>query len=103
MTGQVDEAYERLSNTDEDLVRDAGIILAAQKIEHYEIATYGTLIAFAKTMGQDEIAKILEETLEEEKKADQTWPIWGNFSSTKELEQKRIPAPQKIRIRILGT
>lgn len=72
MTGQVDEAYERLSNTDEDLVRDAGIILAAQKIEHYEIATYGTLIAFAKTMGQDEIAKILEETLEEEKKADQT-------------------------------
>ena len=72
MTGQVDEAYERLSNTDEDLVRDAGIILAAQKIEHYEIATYGTLIAFAKTMGQDGIAKTLEETLEEEKKADQT-------------------------------
>jgi ferritin-like metal-binding protein YciE len=51
--------------------RDAGLIISAQKIEHYEIASYGSLVQLARTMGRDEIANILEETLEEEKEADQ--------------------------------
>lgn len=50
--------------------RDVGLILAAQKIEHYEIATYGGLAQLATTLGMDEISGILEETLEEEKEAD---------------------------------
>ena len=51
--------------------RDVGIIVSAQKVEHYEISAYGSLVTLAKTMGQDEIADILSQTLEEEKEADQ--------------------------------
>ncbi|MNG30762.1 hypothetical protein D3C84_1164420 [compost metagenome] len=51
-------------------VRDAGIIAASQKIEHYEIASYGTLCAFAKTLGENDAAKLLTQTLAEEKEAD---------------------------------
>jgi len=51
--------------------RDVGIIVSSQKVEHYEISAYGSLITIAKTMGQDEIADILSQTLEEEKEADQ--------------------------------
>jgi ferritin-like metal-binding protein YciE len=51
-------------------VRDAGIISASQKIEHYEIATYGTLRAFANTLGEMEAVSLLEQTLNEEKEAD---------------------------------
>ena len=53
------------------MTRDAGIILSAQKVEHYEIATYGTLRQLAMTMGQDQIAEILSQTLEEEKQTDE--------------------------------
>jgi ferritin-like metal-binding protein YciE len=52
------------------MVRDAGIISAAQKVEHYEIASYGTLCAFAKTLGENEVVKLLEKTLNEEKEAN---------------------------------
>ena len=50
---------------------DAGIIGAGQKIEHYEIAAYGTLRSFAETLGLEEVAELLAETLEEEKAADE--------------------------------
>jgi ferritin-like metal-binding protein YciE len=71
MDGLVEEGKEVLSDTDKDTaVRDAGIIIASQKIEHYEIASYGSLVALAKKMGHDEAAKLLEETLQEEKKTD---------------------------------
>lgn len=53
------------------MVRDAGLIIGAQKIEHYEIAGYGSLVQLAKTMGQNEIADLLAQTLDEEKQADQ--------------------------------
>jgi ferritin-like metal-binding protein YciE len=52
------------------VVRDAAIIACAQKVEHYEIATYGTLITFAETLRQNQAAGILQETLEEEKETD---------------------------------
>jgi ferritin-like metal-binding protein YciE len=50
--------------------RDAGLIMAAQKVEHYEIATYGGLAKLAQNLGKDEIANLLEQTLSEEKEAD---------------------------------
>jgi len=50
--------------------RDVGLIMAAQKVEHYEIATYGSLIQVAKTLGHDDIASLLSETIAEEKEAD---------------------------------
>ena len=52
-------------------VRDAGLIISAQKIEHYEIAAYGSLVQLAKTMGENEIAELLQQTLDEEKETDQ--------------------------------
>lgn len=72
MDGLIREAQDIMESTAEGVVRDAGIISAAQKIEHYEIASYGTLCAFAKTLGESEIADLLEQTLNEEKEADQT-------------------------------
>jgi ferritin-like metal-binding protein YciE len=72
MDGLISEAEDILSDTKKDtMVRDAGIIVACQKVEHYEIASYGSLVELAKKMGHDEAAKLLEQTLNEEKKADQ--------------------------------
>ncbi len=70
MEGLIKEAEEIMESTEEGVVRDAGIISAAQKVEHYEIASYGTLHAFAKTLGENNIAKLLEQTLSEERDAD---------------------------------
>lgn len=70
MEGLIKEGESIMEETAEGVVRDAGIILAGQKIEHYEIATYGTLVAFAKILGEDEVASLFEQTLNEEKEAD---------------------------------
>ena len=72
MEGLIKEGEGIMEETQPGAVRDAGIIAASQKIEHYEIATYGTLCAFAKTLGEDEAAQLLEATLAEEKEADVT-------------------------------
>ena len=53
------------------MTRDAGIIMAAQKVEHYEIATYGSLVQIAKTLGMNDAAEVLHLTLDEEKQADE--------------------------------
>jgi ferritin-like metal-binding protein YciE len=70
MEGLIKEGEGIMEETAVGPVRDAGIISASQKIEHYEIAAYGTLVAFANTLGEQEIASLLEETLAEEKEAD---------------------------------
>jgi ferritin-like metal-binding protein YciE len=51
-------------------VRDAGLIISGQKIEHYEIAAYGSLVQLAKTMGRNDVAELLQLTLDEEKETD---------------------------------
>lgn len=70
MAGLLKEGDSIVEETKPGAVRDAGIIAASQKIEHYEIATYGTLCAFAKTLGENDAAKLLTQTLAEEKEAD---------------------------------
>ncbi|MFD2940295.1 YciE/YciF ferroxidase family protein [Flavobacterium notoginsengisoli] len=70
MAGLLKEGDSILLETTPGAVRDAGIIAASQKIEHYEIATYGTLVAFAKAIGENDAAKLLTQTLAEEKEAD---------------------------------
>lgn len=70
MEGLIEEASSIMEECEEGSMRDAGIISAAQKVEHYEIATYGTLRQFAETMGLDKVAELLETTLQEEKEAD---------------------------------
>lgn len=71
MQGLLDEAKSIIEETEPGTVRDAGIIAAAQKVEHYEIATYGTLAAFAKVLNEKDCLKYLLETLDEEKKCDE--------------------------------
>jgi ferritin-like metal-binding protein YciE len=71
MDGLVKEAQSLMEELPKGtMVRDAGLIIAAQKVEHYEIAAYGSLVQLAKTMGENEIADILAQTLEEEKQTD---------------------------------
>lgn len=71
MEGLISEGESIMEECEEGAMRDAGIISAGQKIEHYEIASYGTLRQFAETLGLTEAVTLLEATLEEEKAADQ--------------------------------
>jgi ferritin-like metal-binding protein YciE len=71
MEGLVNEAQEIMQGTEDgSATRDVALIMAAQKVEHYEIATYGGLVQLAKTIGRDDVADLLSQTLEEEKEAD---------------------------------
>ncbi len=70
LEGLVEEAQEIIESVEAGPVRDAGLIGAAQKVEHYEIATYGTLHALALKLGYKEAAALLAETLQEEKNTD---------------------------------
>jgi len=70
MAGIVSEGQEMLEEDLEESTMDAAIISAAQKVEHYEIASYGTVRTLAQTLGNDDVAELLEQTLEEEKEAD---------------------------------
>lgn len=71
MAGLLEEASGIIEDTDAGtMIRDAGLILAAQKVEHYEIATYGTLKVFAENMDRADIAELLGQTLENEKATD---------------------------------
>ena len=72
MAGLVEEANSVIEETEKGThIRDAGLIISAQKVEHYEIAAYGGLAQLAKTMGNEEIKNLLGETLDEEKEADE--------------------------------
>ncbi|AHF76058.1 hypothetical protein Sant_0984 [Sodalis praecaptivus] len=70
MEGLVEESQEIIEEVEKGPVRDAGLIGAAQKVEHYEIATYGTLSTLAGLLGYSEAKTLLDETLQEEKATD---------------------------------
>jgi ferritin-like metal-binding protein YciE len=70
MEGLIEEGKEIIKDFDEGAVRDCALIIGAQKIEHYEIAAYGSLCELAEVMGKHQVAEILDETLEEEEMAD---------------------------------
>ena len=69
--GIIDEAEEVAGEVDDKLVLDAALIAAAQAVEHYEITRYGTLVAWAKQLGRNDCASVLQQNLDEEKAADQ--------------------------------
>lgn len=71
MDGLVKEGAETMSEDYEDAVMDAAIIGAAQRVEHYEIAAYGTARAFAELLGENEHVSLLQQTLQEEKETDE--------------------------------
>lgn len=70
MEGLIEEANEVIESTEKNEVRGAALIAAAQKVEHYEIASYGTLSTLAEQLGYRKAAKLLKETTEEEKATD---------------------------------
>jgi len=70
MQGVLEEGSEVVEETDKGTVRDAALIGASQRVEHYEIAGYGTARDFAKILGMNDVAELLEQTLQEEKAAD---------------------------------
>ncbi|MGD8106706.1 ferritin-like domain-containing protein [Pantoea sp. FN0302] len=71
MEGLIKEGEEIIQEVEEGPVRDAGLIVAAQKVEHYEISSYGSLMALAKNLGYDNVVSILKNTLDEEKATDE--------------------------------
>ena len=71
MEGLLKEGDEMVSHTDPGMVRDAGLIAAAQRVEHYEMAGYGSARTFAQLLGRTDASELLDETLDEEKEADQ--------------------------------
>ena len=73
MEGLAKEGESVIEDTEDGTAtRDVGIIIAAQKVEHYEIAAYGSLTQLAKTLGMEDVAELLGQTLSEEKEADET-------------------------------
>ncbi|HVD99058.1 MAG TPA: ferritin-like domain-containing protein [Cytophagaceae bacterium] len=91
MAGLIKDTESFIVETTEGVVRDAAIISSVQKIEHYEIAAYGTLRAFAKTLGELEAASVLSDTLEEEKEADDDLSdIAESFINKEAADQKNI-------------
>lgn len=71
MKGVLEEGSEAISEIGKGKVRDAAMIGAAQRVEHYEMAGYGTVRSLAELLGKDDMVELLEETLEEEKAADE--------------------------------
>ena len=93
--GIIAEGEEVIEEVEDKAVRDAGILAAAQAAEHYEIARYGTLIAWAGVMGLDDAVPLLNETLEEEKKADELLTTLAEDGINEEAaEQSKEPAEQ---------
>jgi ferritin-like metal-binding protein YciE len=86
INGLIEEGEEVIEEFPEGHVRDAGIVACAQAVEHYEMARYGTIVAWAKAVGADDVARLMQETLEEEKKADTTL----NHLARREINQQAV-------------
>jgi ferritin-like metal-binding protein YciE len=91
MQGLIEEGQESISEEE----GDAALICAAQKVEHYEIAGYGSVCSWAKLLGEHEAAEILGETLEEEKAADET--LNGIAEAAVNIEEKEQPSEQELK------
>ena len=90
MEGLIKESDTVIEETDDNsMTRDAGLIMSAQKVEHYEIASYGSLVQFAKTLGMDDVAELLHQTLDEEKYADEKLTEIAEWHVNKQAEQEK--------------
>ncbi|MEO8086815.1 MAG: ferritin-like domain-containing protein [Bacteroidota bacterium] len=95
MEGLIKEAEEIMEECEEGAMCDAGIISAGQKVEHYEIASYGTLRQFAETLGLDEAVNLLQATLDEEKAADEKLTEVAVSAVNVQAEQQEEPASKR--------
>ncbi|MBB5886804.1 ferritin-like domain-containing protein [Xanthomonas sp. LMG 8992] len=92
MEGLVEEGKEVIESIEAGPVRDAALIGGAQKVEHYEIASYGTLAAMAKQLGMDDALSLLLETLNEEKSTDEKLTLLAEQGGNEEAARKRKAA-----------
>jgi len=93
MKGLITEAQEQIQSNEKGALADSAMICAAQKVEHYEIAGYGTLKAWAEELGLDDVASLLQETLDEEKEADEKLStIAGKVIAESITEESEEPA-----------
>ncbi|WP_017912844.1 ferritin-like domain-containing protein [Xanthomonas sp. SHU 166] len=92
MEGLVEEGKEVIESIEAGPVRDAALIGGAQKVEHYEIASYGTLAAMAKQLGMDDALSRLLETLNEEKSTDEKLTLLAEQGGNEEAARKRKAA-----------
>jgi ferritin-like metal-binding protein YciE len=88
MQGLIEEGSEVIEDDFEGSLMDAALIGAAQRVEHYEIAAYGTVCAFAQELGESDQASLLNETLEEEKETDQKLTDLSREINTKAVEER---------------
>ncbi|MGA3398629.1 MAG: ferritin-like domain-containing protein [Acetobacteraceae bacterium] len=86
INGIIEEGEEVIEEFEAGAVRDAGIVANAQAVEHYEMARYGTIIAWAQGCGHNEVVKLMQETLEEEKQADKLL----NDMAMKEINRRAV-------------
>ena len=86
MEGLVEEAQEEIEEIEKGPVLDAALIGAAQKVEHYEIASYGTLVSLARHLGYDQAVTLLQETLQEEKSTDEKLTVLAEQEVNVEAE-----------------
>lgn len=88
MEGLVEEAKEVIEELEKGPVLDAALIASAQKAEHYEIASYGTLCTFAKQLGLNDAVSLLKDTLGEEKATDQKLTLIATSESNLQAERE---------------
>lgn len=89
MEGLVEEGKEVIESVEEGPLRDAALIAAAQKVEHYEIASYGTLAALAKELGYDDALPLILDTLKEEKSTDEKLTKLAEVRANKQAGEQR--------------
>lgn len=105
MAGIIDEGKSVMEEDFEDTTMDACLIASAQRVEHYEMAAYGTLVAWARAMGHEDAAELLQETLDEEKAADEKLSSLAEGGINQEAADaahpdddevvEHVPAPKK--------
>ena len=94
MKGLIEEGQEVISSTGDPAAKDAALIGAAQKVEHYEIAAYGTARTFARVLGEMAAADILRQTLDEEKTTDDRLTALAESGLNQEAAQEEVDAPR---------
>jgi ferritin-like metal-binding protein YciE len=95
MDGLIEEAKSLMEEDAEPSVLDAGLIASAQKVEHYEIATYGCVTTWAQQLGHREVARLLHQTLDEEKQADAKLTSLAERTINLEAEQEQVGAGRR--------
>ncbi len=93
--GIIEEANDIAGEIDNKVVLNAALIAAAQAVEHYEITRYGTLVAWAKVIGRNDVAKILNMTLKEEKATDKKLGVIAKRKINRKAAARKLPKPDR--------